>query len=255
MTPTSNAKIEVNNFHLHFGDKHVLKGIDLSVPKNSVVALIGPSGCGKSTLLRSMNRMHDLNPTVRMSGDIRLDGESILGRKVDPVSVRRKVGMVFQRPNPFPKSIFNNVAYGLQVNGIARNGAVKAAVDQALKDCYLWDELSDSLGRSALEMSGGQQQRLCIARTIAIRPDVILMDEPCSALDPISTAKIEELILKLKEQYTIVIVTHNMQQAMRVSDYTGFMSLGEMVEFDRTEHVFRSPAQDLTKRYVDGTFG
>lgn len=252
---TTDAKIEVKNLHLHFGEKHVLKGINLTVPKNSVVALIGPSGCGKSTLLRAMNRMHDLNPTVRMNGDIRLDGESILGRRVDAVSVRRRVGMVFQRPNPFPKSIYNNVAYGLQVNGIARNGAVRPAVDQALKDCYLWDELGDNLDRSALEMSGGQQQRLCIARTIAVRPDVILMDEPCSALDPISTAKIEELILKLKEQYTIVIVTHNMQQAMRVSDYTGFMYLGELVEFDKTEKVFRSPVKELTKRYVDGTFG
>lgn len=249
------TKLEVKDLHLHFGDKHVLKGIDLKIPKNSIVALIGPSGCGKSTLLRSMNRMHDLNTTVKMSGEIMLDGENILDRQADAVAVRRKVGMVFQRPNPFPKSIFNNVAYGLQVNGIARNGALKSAVSNALKDCYLWDELGDNLNRSALEMSGGQQQRLCIARTIAIRPDVILMDEPCSALDPISTAKIEELILKLKEKYTIVIVTHNMQQAMRVSDCTGFMYLGELVEFDRTEKVFREPAQELTKRYVEGTFG
>lgn len=249
------AKIQVKDLHLHFGDKHVLKGINMEIPKNSIVALIGPSGCGKSTLLRSMNRMHDMNPTVKMSGEINLDGQNILGKDADAVAVRRKVGMVFQRPNPFPKSIFNNVAYGLQVNGIARNGAVKGIVSEALKDCYLWDELGDSLNRSALEMSGGQQQRLCIARTIAVRPDVILMDEPCSALDPISTAKIEELILKLKEKYTIVIVTHNMQQAMRVSDYTGFMYLGELVEFDRTEEVFRQPRQELTKRYVEGTFG
>lgn len=249
------AKIQVKDLHLHFGDKHVLKGINMEIPKNSIVALIGPSGCGKSTLLRSMNRMHDMNPTVKMSGEINLDGQNILGKDADVVGIRRKVGMVFQRPNPFPKSIFNNVAYGLQVNGIARNGAVKGIVSEALKDCYLWDELGDSLNRSALEMSGGQQQRLCIARTIAIRPDVILMDEPCSALDPISTAKIEELILKLKEKYTIVIVTHNMQQAMRVSDYTGFMYLGELVEFDRTEEVFRQPRQELTKRYVEGTFG
>lgn len=249
------AKIQVKDLHLHFGDKHVLKGINMEIPKNSIVALIGPSGCGKSTLLRSMNRMHDMNPTVKMSGEITLDGQNILAKDADVVGIRRKVGMVFQRPNPFPKSIFNNVAYGLQVNGIARNGAVKGIVSEALKDCYLWDELGDSLNRSALEMSGGQQQRLCIARTIAIRPDVILMDEPCSALDPISTAKIEELILKLKEKYTIVIVTHNMQQAMRVSDYTGFMYLGELVEFDRTEEVFRQPRQELTKRYVEGTFG
>lgn len=251
----TDIKLEVKDLHLHFGDKHVLKGIDLKIPKNSIVALIGPSGCGKSTLLRSMNRMHDLNPMVKMSGSIELDGENILNRQADVVDIRRKVGMVFQRPNPFPKSIFNNVAYGLQVNHMARNGAVKTAVTEALKDCYLWDELGDNLNRSALDMSGGQQQRLCIARTIAIRPDVILMDEPCSALDPISTAKIEELILKLKEKYTIVIVTHNMQQAMRVSDYTGFMYLGELVEFDKTENVFRSPKQELTKRYVEGTFG
>lgn len=251
----TDIKLEVKDLHLHFGDKHVLKGIDLKIPKNSIVALIGPSGCGKSTLLRAMNRMHDLNPTVKMSGNIELDGTDILGRHADVVGVRRKVGMVFQRPNPFPKSIFSNVAYGLQINGIGKNGQVRAAVNDALRDCYLWDELGDNLNRSALDMSGGQQQRLCIARTIAIRPDVILMDEPCSALDPISTAKIEELILKLKEKYTIVIVTHNMQQAMRVSDYTGFMYLGELVEFDKTEKVFRSPAQELTKRYVEGTFG
>lgn len=249
------SKIEVKDLHLHFGEKHVLKGINMEIPKNSIVALIGPSGCGKSTLLRSMNRMHDMNPTVKITGEINLDGKNILAKNADVVSVRRKVGMVFQRPNPFPKSIFNNVAYGLQVNGIARNGAVKGIVSEVLKDCYLWDELGDNLNRSALEMSGGQQQRLCIARTIAIRPDVILMDEPCSALDPISTAKIEELILKLKERYTIVIVTHNMQQAMRVSDYTGFMYLGELVEFNKTEEVFRQPSQELTKRYVEGTFG
>lgn len=249
------AKIQVKDLHLHFGDKHVLKGINLDIPKNSIVALIGPSGCGKSTLLRSMNRMHDMSPNVKISGDITLDGESIYGKEADVVNVRRKVGMVFQRPNPFPKSIYNNVAYGLQINGMMKNGAVKTAVTEALKDCYLWDELGDSLNRSALDMSGGQQQRLCIARTIAIRPDVILMDEPCSALDPISTAKIEELILKLKEKYTIIIVTHNMQQAMRVSDYTGFMYLGELVEFDKTEKVFKTPECDLTKRYVDGVFG
>src|SRR5690606_2303049 len=233
------AKIQVKDLHLHFGDKHVLKGINLDIPKNSIVALIGPSGCGKSTLLRSMNRMHDMSPNVKIEGDILLDGESIYGKEADVVNVRRKVGMVFQRPNPFPKSIFNNVAYGLQINGMMKNGQVKNAVTEALKDCYLWDELGDNLNRSALDMSGGQQQRLCIARTIAIRPDVILMDEPCSALDPISTAKIEELILKLKEKYTIIIVTHNMQQAMRVSDYTGFMYLGELVEFDKTEKVFK----------------
>jgi phosphate transport system ATP-binding protein len=250
------TKIEVNNLNLSFGNKQVLKDISMAIPAHAVVALIGPSGCGKSTLLRAMNRMHDMNTDVRITGDITLDGKSILGRKADPVNVRRKIGMVFQRPNPFPKSIFNNVAYGLQVNGLAgKNGTLKAAVQEALEDCYLWDEVGGNLQRSALAMSGGQQQRLCIARTIAIRPEVILMDEPCSALDPISTARIEELILKLKKDYTIVIVTHNMQQAQRTADYTGFMYMGELVEFGRTEQLFKNPQQDLTQRYVDGNFG
>ncbi len=250
------TKISVENLRLSFGDKEILKGINLSIPEKSVVALIGPSGCGKSTLLRSMNRMHDLTPSARLSGAITLDGQDILDRKADPVAIRRKIGMVFQRPNPFPKSIFNNVAYGLQINGIAkRNGELRAAVESSLQDCYLLDELGGSLGRSALALSGGQQQRLCIARTIAVRPEVILMDEPCSALDPISTAKIEELILKLKKDFTIVIVTHNMQQAQRTADYTGFMYMGELVEFDKTDRIFGNPKQDLTKRYVEGNFG
>lgn len=248
-------KIEVKDLKLRFGDKEVLKGINISIPKNSIVALIGPSGCGKSTLLRSINRMHDLTPSAKITGDIKLDGISIMGRKSDAVDVRRRIGMVFQRPNPFPKSIYKNVAYGLEINGIARNGQVKVAVESALKDCYLWEELGDNLGRNAMSMSGGQQQRLCIARTIAIKPEVILMDEPCSALDPISTAKIEELILKLKKDYTIVIVTHNMQQAIRTADYTGFMYMGELIEFDKTEKIFNNPDQELTKRYVNGNFG
>ncbi len=249
------TKIEVKGLRLSFGTKEVLKGIDIKIPEKSIVALIGPSGCGKSTLLRSMNRMHDLTPSAKITGEIFLDGESIMGKKNDVTSIRKKIGMVFQRPNPFPKSIFKNVAYGLEINNLAKNGKAKSIVEEALKDCYLWDEVGDNLNRSALDMSGGQQQRLCIARTIAVQPEVILMDEPCSALDPISTAKIEDLILKLKEDFTIVIVTHNMQQAIRTADYTGFMYLGELIEFDKTENIFHHPKEELTKRYVEGNFG
>lgn len=248
-------KIEIKDIKLSFGAKEVLKGVTMQIPKNSVVALIGPSGCGKSTLLRSINRMHDLNPDVKITGDILLDGESILQFKKDPTEIRRKIGMVFQRPNPFPKSIYNNIAYGLKINELDKKIDVKQAVQSALEDCYLWDELGDNLKRSALEMSGGQQQRLCIARAIAISPEVILMDEPCSALDPISTAKIEELILRLKKDYTIIIVTHNMQQAIRTADYTGFMYLGELVEYGTTQQIFENPKEELTKRYVEGNFG
>lgn len=248
-------KIEIKGVKLQFGSKEVLKGIDMTIPKNSVVALIGPSGCGKSTLLRSINRMHDLSPDAKITGEIYLDGEPILHTKTDPTHIRRKIGMVFQRPNPFPQSIFNNVAYGLKINRMDKSTDLKNTVEEALKDCYLWEELNTSLNRSALELSGGQQQRLCIARAIAIRPEVILMDEPCSALDPISTAKIEELVLRLKEEYTIVIVTHNMQQAIRTADYTGFMYLGELIEFGPTKQIFENPQQELTKRYVEGNFG
>jgi|SRR5690554_55182 len=248
-------KIELRDIKLRFGSKEVLKGINMDIPKNSVVALIGPSGCGKSSLLRSINRMHDMTTNAHVTGSIKLDGKEVLGNDVEPTLVRRKIGMVFQRPNPFPKSIFNNIAYGLKINEMAKNGEVKKIVESSLRDCYLWDELSDNLNRSAMEMSGGQQQRLCIARTIAVKPEVILMDEPCSALDPISTAKIEELIIRLKEHYTIVIVTHNMQQAIRTADYTGFMYLGELIEFDKTEKIFNNPKEELTKRYVEGNFG
>lgn len=248
-------KIEIKDLKLSFGDKQILKGIDLNIPKNSVVALIGPSGCGKSTLLRSINRMHDLNPDAKITGEILMDGVNIMRSDQDETEVRRKIGMVFQRPNPFPKSIFNNIAYGLKINGLDKKLDVKYAVQEALSDCYLWEELKDSLNRSALELSGGQQQRLCIARAIAISPDVILMDEPCSALDPISTAKIEELIMRLKKDYTIVIVTHNMQQAIRTADYTGFMYLGELIEFGETKQIFEIPQKELTQRYVEGTFG
>ncbi len=250
-----NYKLEAKEIDLFFGEKHALKKVSLAVGENKIVALIGPSGCGKSTLLRSMNRMHELHAGVKITGEILLDGQSILEKNVDVVDIRRKIGMVFQKPNPFPKSIFNNIAYGLKINGLAKNGQMKPSVEEALKDCYLWDELKDSLDRSALEISGGQQQRLCIARAIAIKPEVLLMDEPCSALDPISTAKIEELMLKLKKDYTIVIVTHNMQQAIRVADNTGFMYMGELVEFGETKQVFENPVQELTQKYVKGNFG
>lgn len=248
-------KLEAKEINLFFGEKHALKNVSLSVGENKIIALIGPSGCGKSTLLRCMNRMHELHAGVKITGDIVLDGQSILGKTVDVVDVRRKIGMVFQKPNPFPKSIFNNIAYGLKINGLAQNGQLKPAVEEALKDCYLWDELKDSLDRSALEISGGQQQRLCIARAIAVKPELLLMDEPCSALDPISTAKIEELMMKLKKSFTIVIVTHNMQQAIRVADYTGFMYMGELIEFGETKQIFEQPAQELTQKYVKGNFG
>lgn len=248
-------KIEIKDLKLSFGDKQILKGIDMSIPKNSVVALIGPSGCGKSTLLRSINRMHDLNPDAKITGDILLDGKSIMGTSQDVTGIRRKIGMVFQRPNPFPKSIYNNIAYGLKINELDKDVDVKKSIESALTDCYLWEELKDSLNRSALELSGGQQQRLCIARAIAINPEVILMDEPCSALDPISTAKIEELIMRLKKDYTIVIVTHNMQQAIRTADYTGFMYLGDLIEFGETKQIFENPKEELTQRYVEGNFG
>ena len=248
-------KLETQNINLSFGSKHVLKDIGMQVPENSIVALIGPSGCGKSTLLRSMNRMHDLNPDAHVSGDIFLDGENIYGDDYDVVRVRRKIGMVFQRPNPFPKSIFNNIAYGLKINKLADKGQIPQIVEESLKGSYLWEEVKDSLDSSALSLSGGQQQRLCIARAIAIRPEVILMDEPTSALDPISTGKVEELMVELKKEFTIVIVTHSMQQARRISDYVGFMYLGDLAEYGATEQVFTDPQNELTEQYISGSFG
>lgn len=248
-------KLETRNFKLRFLNKQVLKGIDLQVPEKSIVALIGPSGCGKSTLLRALNRMHDLNPDAHLEGEVLLEGKNIYAPSVDVVDVRRKIGMVFQRPNPFPKSIYNNIAYGLKVNGINNKSEINVIVQNSLKGSYLWDEVHDQLEKSALALSGGQQQRLCIARTIAVEPEVILMDEPCSALDPISTKKVEELMLKLKDRFTIVIVTHSMQQAQRVSDYTGFMYLGDMIEFGTTKQIFTEPKQELTFNYINGIFG
>lgn len=248
-------KLAVRDLHLHYGTKEVLKGINLDVPENNIVALIGPSGCGKSTLLRAMNRMHDLSPEAKVKGQILLDGDNIYAPGKDVVEVRRKIGMVFQKPNPFPKSIFDNIAYGLKIAGENNRQHLQEVVENTLKGSYLWEEVKEDLEKSALALSGGQQQRLCIARAVAVQPEVLLMDEPCSALDPISTAKIEELMLELKKEYTIVIVTHNMQQAQRVADLTAFMYFGEVVEYAPTGQLFDAPQQELTANYLNGNFG
>jgi phosphate transport system ATP-binding protein len=239
-----------------FGDKHVLKDINLSVKANSVTAIIGPSGCGKSTLIRCFNRMHELVSSAKMSGKVLLDGKDIYASDVDPVLIRRRVGMVFQKPNPFPTmSIYDNVAAGLRLTGTKKGKNLDEVVKRSLEQATLWDEVKDDLKKSGTSISGGQQQRLCIARAIALEPEVILMDEPCSALDPIATAKIEELIVSLKRDYTVVIVTHNMQQAARVSDFTAFLYLGQLVEFGNTERVFENPQNELTEKYITGKFG
>jgi|SRR5688572_10600033 len=248
-------KLEARNLHLYYGDFHALKGITMGMKKNTVTALIGPSGCGKSTFLRLFNRMNDLIDNVRTEGEVLLDGKNIYAKDIIPDELRKKVGMVFQKPNPFPKSIFENVAYGLRVNGITHKTFIEERVQRSLKQSALWDEVKDKLKKSAFELSGGQQQRLCIARALAIEPSVVLMDEPASALDPISTAKIEELIYELKSEYTIVIVTHNMQQAGRVSDQTAFFYLGELVEFDDTRKIFTNPNDQRTQNYITGRFG
>jgi len=250
-----NIKLRTQDVNLSFGSHHVLKDINLEIPEKHIVALIGASGSGKSTLLRCMNRMHDLNANARVSGKIFLDDTNIYDQHVDVVRIRREIGMVFQHPNPFPKSIFNNIAYGLRINNTHNKEELRKKVEQSLKESYLWDEVSGDMDKSAMALSGGQQQRLCIARTIAVRPEIILMDEPCSALDPISTRKIEELMLNLKSQYTIVIVTHNMQQAQRVSDYVAFMHLGELVEFGEKDKIFEDPQEELTANYINGQFG
>lgn len=249
------TKLAVRNLHLHYGAKKVLKGINLDVPENNIVALIGPSGCGKSTLLRAMNRMHDLNPETKVKGQILLDDDDIYAPGKDVVAVRRKIGMVFQKPNPFPKSIFDNIAYGLKLAGENDKKKLHTILERTLRSSYLWEEVKDDLDKSALSLSGGQQQRLCIARAVAVEPEVLLMDEPCSALDPISTAKIEGLMLELKKEYTIVIVTHNMQQAQRVADLTAFMYFGEVIEYAPTEELFRDPKVELTANYLSGNFG
>ena len=248
-------KMKAQNVNFYYGRNHALKGINLDIYANQVTAIIGPSGCGKSTFVRLLNRMHELVPQARLEGEILLDGKNIVASDVDPVDIRKRVGMVFQKPNPFPKSIFENIAYGLEINGHTSKSQVEERVIESLKKAALWDEVKDRLHDSALRMSGGQQQRLCIARCLAIEPEVILFDEPCASLDPISTKKIEELILELEKDYTIVIVTHNMQQAARISDFTGFFLMGDLIEFDRTETIFTSPKDKRTEDYVTGRFG
>lgn len=249
------VKLKVHDLNVHFGDAHILKGINTVIPENTVTALIGPSGCGKSTFIRTVNRMNDLIPTFKHSGEIYLDDEEIYNPNLDVVDLRKRVGMVFQKPNPFPKSIFENVAYGLRIHGEEDESVLNEKVEDSLKASALWDEVKDKLDQSAMGLSGGQQQRLCIARTIAIEPEVILMDEPCSALDPISTVKIEDLIHKLKEDYTIIIVTHNMQQATRVSKYTSFFLNGEIIESGITDDLFVNPQEKKTEDYITGRFG
>jgi len=247
--------IEAKNIDFYYGEFHALKGITLKIESNSVTAFIGPSGCGKSTFLRLINRMNDLISDTKLTGECLINDKNIYDKSVDIDELRKKVGMVFQKPNPFPKTIFENVAYGLRVNGMGNKAFVTQRVEETLKDAALWDEVKDKLNRSAYELSGGQQQRLCIARALAIKPSIILMDEPASALDPISTSKIEELIHVLKKDYTIVIVTHNMQQAARVSDKTGFFMLGELVEYDDTKKMFINPEKKQTQNYITGRFG
>lgn len=247
--------IETRKVNVFYGDNHVLKDISLGMRENTVTAFIGPSGCGKSTFLRTLNRMNDYIDGFRKKGKILIDDEDIYEKKVKVEELRRKVGMVFQKPNPFPKSIFENVAYGLKIHGITEKKVVEERVKKSLEQSALWDEVKDKLHKPALSLSGGQQQRLCIARTLAVKPTIILMDEPASALDPISTSKIEELIHELKEKYTIVIVTHNMQQASRVSDRTAFFYLGELIEYEKTSDIFTNPKNKQTENYITGRFG
>jgi phosphate transport system ATP-binding protein len=250
------VKIDVDRLNFYYGDKRALDAISIQIRANLVTAFIGPSGCGKSTFLRTLNRMNDIIPATRVEGTVQIDGKSIYESGVDVVQLRRKVGMVFQKSNPFPKSIFENVAYGLRINGLTRSKAETAdRVEESLRQAAIWDEVKDRLHDSALALSGGQQQRLCIARALAIKPEILLMDEPASALDPIATQRIEELIYELKKSYTIVIVTHNMQQAARVSDFTAFFWLGKLVEFGRTDRMFTAPAEKLTEDYVTGRCG
>jgi len=248
-------KISIRLLDFYYGDTRALSGIDLALYQNKVTAIIGPSGCGKSTLLRVLNRMYDLYPNQRAEGEIRFDGEDILSPKQDLNLLRARIGMVFQKPTPFPMSIYENIAFGVRLYERLARTELDARVEGALRRAALWEEVKDNLGANGLSLSGGQQQRLCIARTVAIKPEVILFDEPCSALDPISTAKIEELIDELKEDYTIVIVTHNMQQAARVSDFTAFMYLGELIEFDTTSKMFTAPGDRRTQDYITGRFG
>jgi phosphate transport system ATP-binding protein len=248
-------KIESKNVNFFYGNSHALKNIDIAIKPNTVTALIGPSGCGKSTYLRLFNRMNDLIGGTKVEGEVLIDGQNIYAKGVNVDSLRKNVGMVFQKPNPFPKTIFENVAYGLRVNGISDKSFIEERVETSIKQVALWEEVKDKLKKSAFDLSGGQQQRLCIARALAIQPSVILMDEPTSALDPISTAKVEELIYELKTKYTIVIVTHNMQQAGRVSDTTAFFYMGELIEYDNTKIIFTNPKKERTQNYITGRFG
>ncbi|AEH07071.1 phosphate ABC transporter ATP-binding protein PstB [Methanothermococcus okinawensis] len=251
----TNIKMETKNLNLWYGDKQALFNINLPVHENKITALIGPSGCGKSTFLRCLNRLNDLITTVKINGDVLLDGKNIYDNDVDVYDLRKRVGMVFQKPNPFAMSIYDNIAFGPRIHGIKDKKTLDKIVEWSLKKAALWDEVKDELNKNALSLSGGQQQRLCIARTIAVKPDVILMDEPTSALDPISTLKIEDLMAELAKDYTIVVVTHNMQQASRVSDYTGFFLMGKLIEFNKTEKIFLEPSKKETEDYISGRFG
>ena len=247
--------MSVKDFNFYYGNFRALKNVNIDIETNMVTALIGPSGCGKSTLIRSLNRMNDIIPGIRVEGTVTFDGQNIYAKGIDVVDLRRRVGMVFQKSNPFPKSIFDNVAYGLRINGVRDRNFISHRVEESLKGAALWNEVKDRLKDNAMDLSGGQMQRLCIARALAVQPEIILMDEPASALDPLATQKIEELIFELKKDYTIVIVTHNMQQAARVSDYTAFFYLGELIEFDKTDVIFTRPNKKKTEDYITGRFG
>jgi len=255
-TNTDNKiKIQAKNVNFYYGKTHAIKNLSIDIYDNKVTAFIGPSGCGKSTFLRMLNKMNDLVPNTKAEGTLLFENQNILEKNIDVVDIRKKVGMVFQKPNPFPKTIYQNIAYGLEVNGVTNKNFIREKVEDSLKKSALWNEVKDRLHTSALMLSGGQQQRLCIARCLAVEPKVILFDEPCASLDPISTSKVEELILELKKDYTIVIVTHNMQQAARVSDFTAFMYLGELIECDKTEIIFTIPKEEKTEQYLSGKFG
>ncbi|UCE19808.1 MAG: phosphate ABC transporter ATP-binding protein [Gemmatimonadota bacterium] len=251
----SEIKMSIKEFNFYYGNDRALKDVTMDIQTHQVTALIGPSGCGKSTLIRSLNRMNDIIPGIRVEGTVTLDGQDIYAKGIDVVDLRRRVGMVFQKSNPFPKSIFDNVAYGLRINGMRDRNFITHRVEESLKGAALWDEVKDRLKDNAMDLSGGQMQRLCIARALAVQPEIILMDEPASALDPLATLKIEELIFELKKNYTIVIVTHNMQQAARVSDFTAFFYLGELIEFDKTDVIFTRPNKKKTEDYITGRFG
>ena len=255
MTKEKNIKMDVQNLNLWYDTKQALKDVSMPILQNKVTAIIGPSGCGKSTLIRCLNRMNDIIDKCRVKGSVMMDGRDIYGKNADVVELRKKVGMVFQKPNPFPKTIYENIAYAPRIHGIRNKKTLDAIVEKCLRDAVLWDEVHDRLDTSAMGLSGGQQQRLCIARALSIEPEVILMDEPCSALDPIATAKIEDLIRVLVKKYTVAIVTHNMQQAARVSDYTAYMYLGKMIEYGKTKQIFERPQEELTENYITGRFG